>query len=314
VSRVPRVSVVVPTYNGSSLLVETLETVLAQTMEDFELIVVDDGSTDDTRDRLAAISDPRLRVVTQENRGIGAARSRCLDEARAPLVALLDHDDLWHPKKLELQVEFLEKHPECVGVTVPWSYSDRPDQPVFDPHTWSKDRPYIPRPLRRLAEGHLIVMSSSLVLNRARLGALRYPSIRGTMEDGPFYLRLFSKGALGLVGDTPLMIYRHHANNASHQALYFLRGIEFLRKLEEQDEAFEPGEVDRRDGREYIAFIGRMALMRLLAERRLKSALGLYFREWPHQAKLGRLKFLAGFPAAWLAAALRPHRAQEGSS
>ena len=88
----PRVSVVVPTYTARALLAETLAAILAQTFTDFELIVVDDGSTDDTADYLASIADPRLRVVRQANAGVGAARNRGIDESRGAFVAFCDHD------------------------------------------------------------------------------------------------------------------------------------------------------------------------------------------------------------------------------
>jgi glycosyltransferase involved in cell wall biosynthesis len=298
------VSVVIPTYNGSALLMQTLETVFAQTMGDFELVVVDDGSTDDTRERLAGLSDPRLRIVTQQNRGIGAARNRCLEEARAPFISLLDHDDLWHPEKLRFQTEFLEGHPECVAVTVPCVYSDRPDVPVFDAKLVSSGTHFIERPLYWIAQGQLVVMSSSLMLSRTKIGSIRYPSIPGTMEDAPFYLRLFSRGKLGLAANQPLMTYRHHHTNASHQAAYFQRGIEFLRKLEEQGGLFEQEEHSRNDGQAYVASIGRTAAMRLLAAGELRSSAQVYVREWRKQAELGRLKFLMGFPLAWTARAI----------
>src|SRR4051794_18857373 len=116
----PLVSVVVPTYNQPVLLLETLQSVFAQTFDDFEVIVVNDGSTDDTAARVEALAreEPelvrgRLRLISQANQGIGAARNRGIDEARGKYVAMLDHDDLWLPEKLAAQVAFYERTPEC---------------------------------------------------------------------------------------------------------------------------------------------------------------------------------------------------------
>ncbi len=108
--RDPLISVIVPAYNSGPLLDETLASVLDQTWKQLEVIVVDDGSTDDTPARLAKYG-PALRVVRQANRGTGAARNAGLRLARGEYVALLDHDDLWLPTKLEVQVDVARRHP-----------------------------------------------------------------------------------------------------------------------------------------------------------------------------------------------------------
>jgi hypothetical protein len=107
----PLVTVVIPTYNYAHFLIETLESALAQTYSNFEVIVVDDGSTDDTRKRLDPYRD-RIRYIYQENQGLSAARNTGIRAARGDLIALLDSDDLWHPRKLEIQVDHMRGHPE----------------------------------------------------------------------------------------------------------------------------------------------------------------------------------------------------------
>jgi glycosyltransferase involved in cell wall biosynthesis len=106
----PLVSVIVPAYNSGPLLDETLASVLDQSWKQREIIVVDDGSTDDTPARLARYG-PALRVVRQANQGTGAARNAGIRLARGAYVALLDHDDLWLPTKLEVQVDVARRHP-----------------------------------------------------------------------------------------------------------------------------------------------------------------------------------------------------------
>ncbi len=96
----PRISVVIPTYNRARYVAEAVESVFAQTFKDYEVIVVDDGSTDNTKEVL----DPymgRIRYVRQENRGVGAARNRGISEARGEFVAFLDSDDVWEVEALE---------------------------------------------------------------------------------------------------------------------------------------------------------------------------------------------------------------------
>ena len=116
----PLVSVIVPTYNGAPFIAETIDSILAQTHRSREIIVVDDGSTDETATRLGRYGSA-IRYIWQENRGPGAARNRGLQEARGDYVAFLDHDDLWTPDTLEVQLDVAARHPAsgmivCDGV------------------------------------------------------------------------------------------------------------------------------------------------------------------------------------------------------
>lgn len=112
------VTVIIPTYNRADVLPRAIESVLAQTYEEFELLVVDDGSTDRTPEVLSSFDDGRLRVESHEtNRGANAARNTGIDEADGKYVAFLDSDDTWYPEKLERQLGRLERADEdCVAV------------------------------------------------------------------------------------------------------------------------------------------------------------------------------------------------------
>jgi glycosyltransferase involved in cell wall biosynthesis len=109
----PRVSVIIPTYNRAWSLATAVDSVLSQDFDAFETIVVDDGSTDETR---ALLTDygAALRVIRQPNRGVSAARNAGIRAAAAPLVALLDSDDYWLPGKLAAQTAFFDQNPEAV--------------------------------------------------------------------------------------------------------------------------------------------------------------------------------------------------------
>ena len=111
-----KVSVILPTYNRAGILKKAIDSVLGQTYRDMELIIVDDGSTDQTADVVSLIEDPRIRYVyTQINRGAAAARNYGIAQAspEAVYIAFEDSDDLWHPDKLEKQLGEMEKHPEA---------------------------------------------------------------------------------------------------------------------------------------------------------------------------------------------------------
>jgi glycosyltransferase involved in cell wall biosynthesis len=107
----PITSVIIPTYNRWPLVAEAVDSVLAQSFQDIEIIVVDDGSTDGTTNRLAKF-DGRLRLFTTTRRGVAAARNFGVSQAQGCYVAFLDSDDLWLPGKLETQIAFLDRHPE----------------------------------------------------------------------------------------------------------------------------------------------------------------------------------------------------------
>ncbi|MDK2891503.1 MAG: hypothetical protein PWR21_2135 [Methanoculleus sp.] len=109
----PGVSVVIPLYNKGPYIARALDSVFAQTVRDFEVIVVDDGSTDGGAEMAGAFDDPRIRLIRQENRGVSAARNRGIEAARAELVAFLDADDEWMPRHLEALLRLREKYPQA---------------------------------------------------------------------------------------------------------------------------------------------------------------------------------------------------------
>lgn len=105
-------SVVIPTYNRAPLVGQAIASVLSQTYSHFEVLVVDDGSTDDTAARVARIPDPRIRYLRRPHCGVSAARNMGIAEAGGDFIAFLDSDDLWKPTKLQRKVDFLHTHPE----------------------------------------------------------------------------------------------------------------------------------------------------------------------------------------------------------
>ena len=106
----PVVSVIIPTYNRWPMVGEAIESVLAQSYRSWELIVVDDGSTDDTSERLALYGS-KIKYISRQRSGVAAARNHGIASATGQYVAFLDSDDLWMPRKLEVQTAFMEQHP-----------------------------------------------------------------------------------------------------------------------------------------------------------------------------------------------------------
>lgn len=106
-----QVSVIIPTYNSARFLTEAIDSVLAQSLKDFEILVIDDGSTDETETVMQRYGSP-VRYIRQENGGVAVARNRGIRESRGRFVAFLDADDTWLPDKLALQIAALRNHPD----------------------------------------------------------------------------------------------------------------------------------------------------------------------------------------------------------
>ena len=210
----PAISVVMAAYNGAGLIEDTIASVLAQDFADFELIVVDDASTDDTLDRLRAIDDPRLIVIASPaNGGPVVARNRAFAAARGRYIVGLDQDDLCHTDRFATQFAYLEAHRDTVLVA---SAADLLEQGVIRP----------PRgPARttpamiawRLQFGNPLVWSS--VMFRGDV-ARRMPVFERTerlfAEDYDFYHRIAEYGAIARI-DRALLSYRMHPGGASQR-------------------------------------------------------------------------------------------------
>jgi glycosyltransferase involved in cell wall biosynthesis len=123
------ISVIIPVYNAELTIKETIESVLNQTFQDFEIIVIDDGSQDRTLETIAKIASqlqqPKIQIFSYPNAGVSESRNRGLAKASGEFIAFLDHDDLWTPDKLESQLNALKNHPEAV---LAYSWTDHCDE------------------------------------------------------------------------------------------------------------------------------------------------------------------------------------------
>lgn len=112
----PIVSIVMPVYNTAKYVEAAIDSVLAQTFDKFELLIIDDAGSDQSIDLCRAYSDPRIRIISQANRGLAGARNTGIRNARGQFVALLDSDDLWEPQKLERHIAHLRQNPR-IGIS-----------------------------------------------------------------------------------------------------------------------------------------------------------------------------------------------------
>src|SRR5262245_14530597 len=139
----PELSVVIPSYNHASYIQHAVQSVLDQTYSDFELIVVDDGSTDETLSALSRFSDPRLRVLTQQNQGAHAALNRGLAAAGGRYLAILNSDDMVHPQRFETMVPILRANPRLGLVASHVEVMDREGRTLGVKHGYRDLEPWL---------------------------------------------------------------------------------------------------------------------------------------------------------------------------
>jgi glycosyltransferase involved in cell wall biosynthesis len=208
----PRVSVLMTTYNGAATIGASIDSILAQSFRDFELLIVDDGSTDDTPAIIERIRDPRLRLLRTGSRsGIVAARNHGFAAARGHTIAPLDHDDVSDTERLARQVAFLDANPDVVLVAT--EIRILREGMIAAPHH--------PRAGDPLALRWLLLIDNpitwSSVMFRAdavrRLGSFLRPEFE-LADDFDFYHRLLGVGAIARLKEV-LTTYRYHAANAS---------------------------------------------------------------------------------------------------
>jgi glycosyltransferase involved in cell wall biosynthesis len=216
----PLVSVVIPAYNAAAFLSETLDSVLAQTYANLEIIVVDDGSTDATPHLLDNYRN-RIRVLRQTNAGQAAARNYGAREAYGELLAFLDSDDLWDPDKIVRQVDLLARFPDALAVYCDHRTIDAQGHPLASSAALTHPRPSGDI-LRALLLGSCIITPGLVLLRRPAFdvagGFDEAPLMRGH-EDSALWLRLATQGAFIYSPDT-LVSYRWHNQQATRQEHY----------------------------------------------------------------------------------------------
>ena len=197
------VSIITPAYNAENFLPETIDSVLNQTFRDWELIVVDDCSTDRTFEIASAYAekDPRVRVIRNEsNSGVAATRNHGLDEATGDYIAFVDSDDLWLPEKLEKQLRFMKEKGVAFSYTAYQKYV-----------TETKERGKVLRaPAKMTAKkilGNTAIGCLTVMVDRKTVGDFRMPLLPHT-EDNCTWQEILSRGYVGYGIPEVLSLYR----------------------------------------------------------------------------------------------------------
>jgi glycosyltransferase involved in cell wall biosynthesis len=130
----PKVTVLMPAYNAGNYIAEAIYSVLEQSFTDFELLIINDGSTDDTEKIVSAIKDPRIVLISQQNKGVSAALNLGLSYARSPYIARFDADDICYPDRLKIQYDFITTYPEYSIIGTAADYVDADGHYIFTHH------------------------------------------------------------------------------------------------------------------------------------------------------------------------------------
>ena len=219
----PKVSVIIPAYNHEAYIGEAIESVLRQTMTSLALIVIDDGSTDNTLKVIQGFSDPRMTVIFQENKGAHAALNRGLKQAEGPLVTILNSDDVYADNRLETMVSYMESHPEVALAGTYIEVIDSQGESMGIKHGYHDLSPW---PLEDVAKSfrggkdlkealwgeNYLATTSNFVFRQALVEkGLAFQSLR-YVHDWDFALKASECGEIALLPE-PLLQYRIHDSN-----------------------------------------------------------------------------------------------------
>ena len=214
--RTPEISVILPTWNRLPLLRRAIDSVLTQTFDDFELVVVDDGSTDGTRDYLEAIDDPRVHPVWLEHHGLTSARSAGLRHAQGEWVAFLDSDDLWLPEKLALQLNSLATHPTCRWSCTGYSFVDADERPLPE-RSSLLHRPVSGHILESMLKFEFVPSMVTTIVRRSLIQEIGgFDESISICADFDFMLRLATRSEICALPES-LALVREHAGRTSAQ-------------------------------------------------------------------------------------------------
>lgn len=222
------VSVVIPVYNGQAHIAKAIDSIMRQTLGASEIIVVNDGSTDDTLDVLLRYAR-HVTIITTPNRGVSSARNTGIKAAKTELIAFLDADDEWHDDKLEKQVAFLTAHPEAGICCCDYSYQDRnaPETTYFtylkktkagDANAWMKN------PLLGLIGVNFVGTTSTVLVKRGLLQHLGGFNARYKQaEDYELWIRCALHTKFAIMSEVLVRKVRHTTNLTNDQAetVYF---------------------------------------------------------------------------------------------
>jgi len=239
------VSVIIPTWNRAATIVDAVKSVLAQTYTHLEVIVVDSGSTDNTCELLKPFVDGKtVRLIKSEHWGAAAARNVGLAHAKGELIGFCDSDDMWLPKKLELQVALMERHPE-IGLAYTDGMVVRGAR-IETPSYFSQRPPHRGMVFHDLLEQNFIPNVSVVVKKRCLNEIGGFDERVSTSEDYALWLRFCHRFQVGYVNEVLVKVHRHDENLTRDDGLVFQNHLKTLDAVRNDSVVEIPGSVLRR--------------------------------------------------------------------
>lgn len=218
-----KVSVVIPTYNYGRFVGEAIRSVLAQTFTDFELMVVDDGSTDDTKEVVTSFNDARIKYIYQENLGVGAALNNGIKASIGEYVTILGSDDVYLPQNLELKAKLLDTRPDIGLVCSDLYVFDNDTGAILGrfwrdkkvSHYWVDPERAARQPLKELLYRGCFIMPQATMIRRTVLNEVGgFDESLPTHEDWDLFVRIILHFSIQII-DMPLLKLRRHNTNLS---------------------------------------------------------------------------------------------------
>lgn len=206
----PCCSIIIPAYNAITYLPKTVESVLKQTFTDFEILIINDGSSDNIVEWASGIKDPRLKLISKENQGVSAARNTGIAEAKGEYIAFLDADDLWEPTKLEKQLQCFKNNLLLGLVHTEMVLIDEKGKSLVRKFTSNIEGDA----LIHLLEHNTVVTSSVIVRSSCLETVGNFDKNLRYFEDWELWVRIALRYPFALIKE-PLIFYRQHPNNTT---------------------------------------------------------------------------------------------------
>ena len=261
----PLVSVVIPAYNVEAYIVQAIQSALNQTLRELEVIVIDDGSTDSTRERIASIQDPRLKLLVQKNAGLSAARNAGIRLSRGRYIGFLDADDIWYPEKAETHLQVMEQD-SSIGITYSFmAYIDELGKPTGQFRIARTKEPTV----LDLVLQNDIIPSATIVRKEALVQAGLFDEGLRSVQDLEMWVRILHKtGYSARLVPRVLTGYCERGDSLSMGGELYLRSAQIVM---DRFEATIPG-VSREIRNRGLASIFRIASRKALSAGDLELA------------------------------------------